>query len=107
MSPNPPLFQPTGRYTADRRDIIDKVHPEGFLWPQERALMHHFMCIQNMGFAWDDSERGHFCEDFFPPVIMPVIEHKPWVLRNMPIPPGIYDKVCKIIQVKIDAGVYE
>jgi len=38
---------------------------------------------------------------------MPVVEHKPWVLRNMPIPPGIYEDVCKIIQTKIDAGVYE
>jgi len=38
---------------------------------------------------------------------MPVIEHKPWVLQNMPIPPGIYEDVCKIIQTKIDAGVYE
>src|SRR5882757_4368967 len=38
---------------------------------------------------------------------MPVVEHKPWVLRNMPIPPGIYEEVCKIIQTKIDAGVYE
>ena len=35
VSPNPPPFQPTGCYTAERRDIIDKVHPEGFLWPQE------------------------------------------------------------------------
>jgi hypothetical protein len=38
---------------------------------------------------------------------MPVIEHRPWVLRNMPIPPGIYDQVCKIIKTKIDTGVYE
>jgi hypothetical protein len=60
-----------------------------------------------MGFTWDDSERGRFREDFFPPVVMPVVEHKPWVLRNMPIPPGIYVDVCKIIQTKIDAGVYE
>jgi len=69
--------------------------------------MHHFMCVQNQGFAWNDSQRGRFREDFFPPVRMPVIEHKPWVLRNMPIPPGIYEEVCKIIQTKIDAGVYE
>ena len=69
--------------------------------------MHHFMSEQNEGFAWDDSEHGRFCEDFFPPVMMPVVEHKPWVLRNMPIPPGIYGEVCKIIQTKIDAGVYE
>ena len=59
--------------------------------------MHHFMSEQNEGFAWDDSERGRFCEDFFPPVMMPVIEHKPWVLRNMPIPPGIYGEVCELL----------
>ena len=107
LSPNPPPFTPTGRYTAENREIIDKVHPGEFLWPQERELMHHFMCIQNQGFTWDDSQRGRFREDFFPPVVMPVVEHKPWVLRNMPIPPGIYEDVCKIIQTKIAAGVYE
>jgi len=107
LSPNPPPFVPTGRYTAECRAIIDRVHPGDFLWPQERELMHHFMCVQNQGFAWNDSQRGRFREDFFPPVLMPVVEHKPWVLRNMPIPPGIYEDVCKIIQTKIDAGVYE
>jgi hypothetical protein len=56
LSPNPPPFEPTGHYTTEHRDIIDRVHPEGFLWPGECQLMHHFMCIQNMGFAWDDSE---------------------------------------------------
>ena len=69
--------------------------------------MHHFMCLQNLGFAWDDSERGRFREDFFPPVSMPIIEHKPWVQRNMPIPLGIYDEVCRLIKTKIAAGVYE
>src|SRR5258705_7110272 len=38
---------------------------------------------------------------------MPIVEQKPVVLRNMPIPTGIYEDVCKIIQTKIDAGVYE
>jgi hypothetical protein len=107
LSPNPPPFQPTGRYTTERRDIIDKVHSDTFLWPAERDLMHHFMCLQHLGFAWNDTERGRFREDFFPPVIMPVVSHKPWVLRNIPIPPGIYDEVCRMIQVKLDAGVYE
>ncbi|ETW75010.1 hypothetical protein HETIRDRAFT_456479 [Heterobasidion irregulare TC 32-1] len=60
-----------------------------------------------MGFAWDDSEHGHFREDFFPPVNMPVVKHKPWVQRNIPISPGIYDEVCRLIKTKITTGVYE
>ena len=69
--------------------------------------MHHFVSIQNKGFAWDDSEHGHFHEDFFPPVEIPVVAHTPWVDRNTPIPPGIYDEVCRIIRVKMEAGVYK
>jgi hypothetical protein len=65
------------------------------------------MCVQNQGFAWNDTEHGRFQEDFFPPVLMPVVEHKPWVLHNMPIPPGLYDEICKTIRTKIEAGVYE
>jgi hypothetical protein len=69
--------------------------------------MHHFMCLQQDGFAWNDSQRRHFREDFFPPVEMPTVPHKPWIVRNLPIPPGIYPQVCKEIQRKIDAGIYE
>ena len=65
------------------------------------------MSLQNEGFALDDSEHGHFCEDFFPPVEIPIIAHTPWVQRNIPIPPGIYDQVCKIIRTKMDTDVYE
>ena len=65
------------------------------------------MMEQNLGFAWEDSERGRFREDFFPPIEMPVIPHTPWVLKNIPIPPGLYPKVCEVIRTKIDAGVYE
>ena len=107
LSPNPPDFVPTGRYTEERKDKIDKKHSGDFLLPEERKLMHHFMMEQNMGFAWEDSERGRFREDFFPPIDIPVVPHKPWVLKNIPIPPGLYPKVCEIIKTKIDAGVYE
>jgi hypothetical protein len=31
----------------------------------------------------------------------------PWVQKNIPIPPGIFEDVCAIIKQKIDAGVYE
>jgi len=107
LSTHPPPFKPTGRYTEDRKLIIDKAHLGDFLWPAERDLMHHFMCLHQDGFAWHDSERGHFREDYFPPVEMPTVPHKPWIVRNLPIPPGIFDQVCKKIQHKIDAGIYE
>lgn len=39
--------------------------------------------------AWDDTERGSFKPEFFLPVKMPVVDRTPWVLRNIPIPPGM------------------
>jgi hypothetical protein len=107
LNPNPPPFTPTGHYTTERRDIVDAAHPGNFLWPEERRFMHHFMCLHEKAFAWDDSERGRFRTDFFPPVEMPVLPHTPWVQRNIPIPPGIYNEVCNVIRTKIKAGVYE
>src|SRR5271169_1769572 len=107
LSTNPPDFVPTGRYTEERKDQFDKVYKEDFLLEEEKKLMHHFMMEQSEGFAWDDSECGRFREDFFPPVEIPVVPHKPWVLKNIPIPPGLYPEICKIIKTKLDAGVYE
>ena len=104
---NPSPFQPSGRYTLERKLFIDSVHTGDFLWPAERDLLHQFMIIHQTAFAWNDDQRGHFREDFFPAVEMPTIPHKPWVVKNIPIPPGIYDSVCKVLQRKIEAGVFE
>ena len=103
----PPDFVPTGRYTQERKEEFDRIHHGDFLLPEERKLVHHLIIEQNQAFAWDDTERGSFREDFFPPIVIPTVEHKPWVYRNIPIPSGIYDQVCKLVQRKIDAGVYE
>jgi transposase InsO family protein len=107
LSPHPPSFVPTGRYTAEARDIIDMNHPGDFLLPEERKLMHHFMMLFERGFAWDESQKGSFREDFFPPLKMPVVPHVPWALKNIPIPPGIYKEVVRILRDKIAAGTYE
>ena len=57
--------------------------------------MHHFMMLQNKGFAWSDSERGHFKAEFFPLVEIPTVPHIPWIQKNIPIPPGIYPVLGK------------
>jgi hypothetical protein len=65
------------------------------------------MLLHQDGFTWDDSERGHFKEEFFPPIEIPTIPHKPWAVRNLPIPPGIYQRICDLIKKKMAAGVFE
>src|SRR5579875_2175654 len=87
--------------------MIDLNHDEGFLWKEEMKLLHHLMSVQEQGFAWEPSETGTFREDFFPPVKFPTLPHEPWVEKNIPIPPGIFADVCKILKDKIDAGIYE
>ena len=104
---NPGDYVPTGRYTQERKEAFDKAHDGDFLWPKERKLLHQFMCLQNEAFAWSDEERGCFKPEFFLPIEFPVIPHTPWVQKNIPIPPGLYNEVCAIIKRKIAAGVYE
>jgi len=46
-------------------------HEAGFLWPEERKLMHWLVREQNKAFTWDDTERGKFKEEYFLPVEIP------------------------------------
>ena len=104
---HPPDFVPTGRYTEERKKAMDKLHKGTFLWPEERKLLHHFVGVHNEAFAWDDTERGSFKSEYFPPIVIPTVAHVPWVLKNRPVPPGLYNRICDLIKQKIDAGVYE
>ena len=47
----PPEFQTKGCYNLDRKEKLDAVHPAGFLWPEERKLMHWLVVEQNKAFA--------------------------------------------------------
>jgi hypothetical protein len=102
----PPTFTLTGCYTQEHKDLFDKLNP-GFLLPAERDLLHYFMMIHNNRFAWEILEQGHFREDFFPPINILVILHKPWVQCNILIPPGLYDELCQLVKDKIDTRVFE
>jgi len=100
-------FAPTGRYDTKAHDIIDVNHPRDFLLPEECKLMHHFMMLFECSFAWNETQKGSFHQDFFPLIKIPVILHVPWALHNIPIPPGIYNDIVKIIWDKIALGTYE
>ena len=107
LPPILPPFAPHSCYTNKRHNKMDDLRPPDFLCPIECDLLHHVMALQNEGFTWDDSKHGHFHEDLFPPIKIPVIVHMPWLEWNIPTPPGIHDKVCKIILTKMDASVYK
>ena len=104
---HPPEFEPRGHYTLERKEKLDMAHEEGFLWPEERKLMHWLIGEQNEAFVWDDTERGKFKKEYFPPVEIPTVAHIPWVEKPFRIPPAIHEEVSKMIKRKIDVGVYE
>ena len=83
------------------------INASDFLWPEEEKLVLFLIKAQEEGIAWDTAERGSFRQDYFDPVVMSTIEHIPWVEQNIPIPPGIYDEVVRILKENIKIGVYE
>jgi hypothetical protein len=78
-----------------------------FLWPEEQKLAVQVLMNSEQALAWEESEKGCFKDEYFPPVIIPMIKHTPWAHCQPPIPPGIKDEVIKLIQAKIASGVYE
>jgi hypothetical protein len=84
-----------------------KVDPSGFLLPEEVKLAHWVLRTNEDALAWDESEKGSFSEEWFDPIKIPTVDHIPWVLKNIPLPPGIRDEVINIIKAKIAAGTYE
>jgi len=103
---HPPDFILSKKFTQEHMEKMN-INRSGFLWPDEEKLVLFLIKAQEGGIAWDASERGNFQKDYFDPVVIPTIEHIPWVERNIPIPPDIYDKVIKILKEKIQVGVYE
>jgi hypothetical protein len=103
---NPPIFVPGARYTQERKDATN-LNKTGFLWPEEEKLAHETIRLQEDTFAWEETEKGHFSDEYFDPIIFPVTEHTPWQFKNIPIPPGKRDEIIRIVRDKMAAGVYE
>jgi len=51
MPVKPLPSKPCRRYTEERIQAMDNAHEEGFLWLEERKLMHYMIRIQNKAFA--------------------------------------------------------
>src|SRR3984957_2910786 len=103
---HPPDFVPTEKITSERLGLME-INSNGFLWPEEEKLLTHIMMLNERAIAFTDSERGMLRDDYFSPYIIPVVEHIPWIYKNIPIPPGLRDQVMQILRDRMKAGVYE
>ena len=101
-----PSFTPGVQYTEEQMKAQD-INSSGFLTEEEEKLIHHLIHVHENSFAWTEEEKGKFSNDYFDPVVILTVEHMQWVLKNIPIPPGKYNNIIKIIKDKITLGVYE
>jgi hypothetical protein len=99
-------FTPGTRLTQERLDDLDINH-YNFLWPEEVRLLQHVLSLNESGLAWTEVEKGRFRDDYFSLIKIPVIEHIPWIHKNILIPSGIHDKVIQMFKDKFAAGVYK
>ncbi|KAF9536200.1 hypothetical protein CPC08DRAFT_617445, partial [Agrocybe pediades] len=102
----PPEPMPGERYTQERMADMD-INPEGFFTEQEVWLIHWIIRAHEKAFAWNESEKGHFREDYFDPIKLPVLPHTPWAEKMAPIPPGIMKEINEVIVQKVAAETYE
>ncbi|EIM87301.1 uncharacterized protein STEHIDRAFT_56789, partial [Stereum hirsutum FP-91666 SS1] len=102
----PPEFRPTKRITPERLKVLN-INMDSFLSKEEEKLFTQVMMNNEDVFAFDESERGTFREDYFSPYIIPTVPHEVWKHANIPIPPGIREQVIEMLRDKIKAGVYE
>jgi len=54
------------------------------------------MQLNKQFLAFEDLERRTLKGAYFSDYIIPTVPHKPWEYKNMPIPPGIMDKVIEV-----------
>ncbi|KAF8815135.1 hypothetical protein BYT27DRAFT_7080709, partial [Phlegmacium glaucopus] len=102
----PATFTPGNRLTEERMEVLGVLKNE-FLWKEERKLAAAVLKGNEMGLAWSEDEKGRFREDYFSPVVFPVVEHTPWCKKNLPIPPAIREEVINLIKKKVATGIYE
>jgi hypothetical protein len=103
---HPPDFTPSECLTQEHLDKL-ALNNNNFLWLEEVKLIQHVLKLNELVLAWTEAEKGRFHDEYFLPVKIPIIEHIPWVHKNLPILPGILEDVIKIFQDKLATSVYK
>ena len=103
---HPPTFLPSAKITTERMaGLAIEDHDE--LLPEERKLLQHVILLNERSIAFTEDERGTFKQSYFSNYIIPTVEHKPWIEKNIPLPHSTKDKIIDLLKEKVNAGVYE
>ena len=103
---HPPTFQPTAKITAERMDELD-IDNHSELLPEERKLLQHILKLNERSIAFGDGDIGTFRQSYFSDYRIPVVGHRPWIEKNIPLSKGRYNDIINALKDKIRAGVYE
>ena len=107
LSPLPRLIDCFGKQLTREHWEALQVGADGCLWEEGIKLVFDILMRKERELAWCEAEKGRFKEEYFPPVIIPTIEHESWAQHNFPIPLGLFDQVIEIIHDKITSSAYE
>jgi hypothetical protein len=82
------------------------VNHNNLLWPEEERFQQVIQ-LNEATLPYEEKDRGTLKKEYFSDYIMPIVPHTPWEFKNIPIPPGIRNKVIEMLKSKIEAGIYE
>ncbi|PLW29184.1 hypothetical protein PCANC_25830 [Puccinia coronata f. sp. avenae] len=95
-----------GRVTKARLGVVN-FGPEGWLRPDKLNLIKNVLAERNQAIAFDESERGLLKELYGLSYIIPVVEHKPWQKKKIPILAAKMDEYIRILRERVRNGLYE
>ncbi|MBW0583999.1 hypothetical protein O181_123714 [Austropuccinia psidii MF-1] len=106
LSPNTPLFIETLKVTEERISMIN-FGPSGWLSEEETNLLKNAILLREKAIAFCQEERGVLKHSYGKPYKIPVISHKPWQNKPIPIPKSILPQFIELVRERIRTGLYE
>jgi hypothetical protein len=103
---SPPEFMPSICLMQEQLEAL-QLNAHNFLHPEELKLLQHVLKTNEARLALIEDKKGHFRDQYFSLVKIPIIKHIPWAHRNIPILTGILGEVIQIFKDKFVASVYE
>ena len=106
LTMHPPEFKETAKVTSKRLEMVN-FGPEGWLSEEEKKLILQVIVLREKAVAFDESERGCLKHEWGLPYVIPVVDHKPWQKRAIPIPKAIKEEYVELVRERLQTGLYE